>query len=160
MSDKTQNKADVKHVVRVFNTDLEGSKPILHALTKIKGVSFMMANAICVYTNMDKKKITGTLSPDDVNKFNDILKNPIKMGIPNWMVNRKKDPETGEDMHLVASDLRFTQDNDLKILKRIKSYIGIRHMSRLPVRGQRTKSNFRRSKGKNLGVQRKGKGKK
>ena len=46
---------------------------------------------------------------------------------------------------------------DLRRLKKIKSNRGLRHQWGLPVRGQRTKSNFRRSKGKAVGVKRKGK---
>ena len=56
-----------------------------------------------------------------------------------------------------TSDLRFIQDNDIKMMKKIKSYKGIRHMFRLPVRGQCTRSNFRKNKGKGMGVKRKGK---
>ena len=50
-------------------------------------------------------------------------------------------------------DLDFTVDNDLKRMKMIKCYRGMRHAFGLPVRGQRTKSNFRKNKGKaSLGV--------
>ena len=50
----------------------------------------------------------------------------------------------------------FAQENDVKRLKRIRSYVGVRHGQGLPVRGQRTKSNFRRNKGKGpLGVKKK-----
>ena len=51
--------------------------------------------------------------------------------------------------------MSFTQDNDIKMLKKIKSYKGIRHSLGLPVRGQRTRSNFRKNKGKVMGVKRK-----
>jgi len=71
------------------------------------------------------------------------------------MLNRRKDYETGEDKHLLSSDLAFTKDNDIKMLKKIKSYKGMRHAFGLPVRGQRTRSNFRRNKGKVTGVQKK-----
>ena len=59
------------------------------------------------------------------------------------MLNRRKDLETGEDKHLLGTDLMIAKDNDLKLLKKTKSYIGLRHQRRLPVRGQRTQSNFR-----------------
>jgi small subunit ribosomal protein S13 len=53
--------------------------------------------------------------------------------------------------------LKFAKENDVKMMKKIKSYRGLRHQWSLPVRGQRTKSNFRRNKGKgSLGVKRKG----
>ena len=72
------------------------------------------------------------------------------------MINRKNDYETGEDKHLLAGTLNFVQDNDLKRLKKIKTLRGIRHQRKLPVRGQRTRSNFRKGKGKVVGVKKKG----
>jgi len=55
----------------------------------------------------------------------------------------------------LVGDLKFTKENDIKLLKKVKSYRGMRHALGLPVRGQRTKSNFRRNKGKaSLGVKR------
>jgi small subunit ribosomal protein S13 len=56
-------------------------------------------------------------------------------------------------MHLITTELDLTIDNDLKRMKKVKSYKGVRHMLGQPVRGQRTKSNFRKNKGKvSLGV--------
>ena len=69
--------------------------------------------------------------------------------------NRRKDYETGDSIHGYGSDLDFLQMNDKKRLQKAKSYRGLRYHARLPVRGQRTKSNFRR--GKSLGVAKKGK---
>jgi len=57
-------------------------------------------------------------------------------------------------MHLVTSELDFAKSNDIRLLKKIKAYRGVRHMYGLPVRGQRTRSNFRRNKGKPMGVMR------
>lgn len=148
-------KSDFKHLVRVANTDLDGNKAILYALTKIKGVNFMFANAVLSVANIDKTKKAGNLSDADVEKLNDIVRNPTKYKISAWIFNRRKDYDTGDDKHLLTSDLDFTKDNDLKRLKKIKSYRGLRHAWGLPVRGQRTRSNFRRNKGNVLGVKRK-----
>ncbi|MEK6867257.1 MAG: 30S ribosomal protein S13, partial [Nanoarchaeota archaeon] len=38
------------------------------------------------------------------------------------------------------------------LLKKIKAYRGMRHAAGLPTRGQRTRSNFRKNKGKTVGV--------
>jgi small subunit ribosomal protein S13 len=70
------------------------------------------------------------------------------------MLNRRKDMETGEDRHLTTADLKFFNDNDIKMMKKMRSYKGIRHMEGLPVRGQKTKSKFRKNKGKVMGVKR------
>ena len=147
-----QEKKDFNHIVRILNADLDGNKPILQALRKIKGVSFMFANAACGLTNTDKNQKAGYLSEEQVKKIEIFLKDPMKFKVPSWMLNRKKDPETGTDKHLLSSDLKFTQENDIRFMKKIRSYKGVRHSFGLPVRGQRTKSNFRRNKGKVTGV--------
>jgi small subunit ribosomal protein S13 len=152
MAEIKQQKADYKHIMRIAETDLDGSKPIHHALTKIKGVSFMFANAVCKFSNIDHKKMAGQLNTDEVNRLNEILANPLKYGFPTWMLNRRNDPEFGGDRHLIGSDLKWQTENDIKVMKKIRSYKGVRHTFGLPVRGQSTKSNFRRNKGKGLGV--------
>ena len=90
----------------------------------------------------------GEMSEPDIAKIQAVLDSPINAGLPLWTLNRRKDYETGEDMHLLVNDLTFTKDNDLKRMKKTKSYKGLRHQARLPVRGQRTRSNFRPNKGK------------
>jgi len=154
MAEKPQyqkKEMDMRYLIRVYNTDLDGSKNVLIALQKIKGVGFMLANAICTYNKINKMKRAGELTPDEIKKIEDLLKNTAKL--PAWLLNRRKDPETGTNMHLTTNDLDFIKDNDIKMMKKMKSYKGVRHMFGLTVRGQRTKSNFRKNKGKvHLGV--------
>lgn len=149
-------KQELKYFVRIANTDLDGNKQIGNSLIKIKGINFMISNAICNAAGIQKIKKTGYLSDGEVAKIDDILKDPSKYKIPFWMFNRKKDPEDNSDRHLLGTNLSFTQDNDIKMMKKIKSYKGVRHSLGLPVRGQRTRSNFRKNKGKVMGVKRKG----
>lgn len=146
---------DYQHLVRVANTDLDGRKKLVYAMKKIKGVDVMLANAICNIAGVDKNMKTGELADEDAKKITGIVRNVEKNGIPEWLMNRRKDPETGEDNHLIGPELQLTRENDIKRLKKIKSYRGLRHQWGLPVRGQKTKANFRRQKGKGLGVKRK-----
>mgnify|MGYP001574860971 CR=1 FL=1 len=148
-------KQELKYFVRIANTDLDGNKPIGHALTKIKGISFMLSNAICRTAAIDVAKKTGYLNDNEAARIDEIIQEPAKYKIPSWLFNRRRDPEDNSDRHLIGTNLAFTQDNDVKMMKKIKSYRGIRHMLGLPVRGQRTRSNFRKNKGKVLGVKRK-----
>lgn len=147
--------AEFKHLIRIANTDLDGKKHILVALRKIKGVGVMYANMALSIAGIEKTKKAGELADAEAEKLNDIILNPGKYGAPEWMLNHRKDIETGEDQHLLMADLDFAQENDIKRMKKVKSYKGLRHQWRLPVRGQRTKSNFRRTKGKGLGVKKK-----
>ncbi len=140
--------ADFRHIVRIVNTDLKGEKKVLMALQKIRGINYMFSNFICYSAKIDPLKITGKLTPEDIAKLEDVIRNPAKYNCPHWMMNRRKDYETGQDMHLITMDWDLTIDNDLKRMKKIRSYRGVRHMIGQPVRGQRTKSNFRKNKGK------------
>ncbi|MBT5271967.1 30S ribosomal protein S13 [Candidatus Woesearchaeota archaeon] len=149
-----------RHIVRIADTDLDGNKPLYHALTKIKGVGVMFANMVCNFSKIDKEKKVGDLDNKEVEVLTDIVQNPKKYKAPEWMLNRRKDYFSGEDKHIVVGDLKFAKENDLRRLKKIKAYRGTRHMFGLPSRGQRTKSNFRKNKGKVQGVKRKASAKK
>lgn len=146
------------YIVRIASADLDGHKSIGFALNKIKGVSYNFANTICKLAGIEMSKKVGYLEDSEIKKLNEIVLDPVKFKVPSWMFNRRKDPETGKDMHIITGDLQFAKENDIKTLKKIKCYRGIRHMAGLPSRGQRTKSNFRRSKATrkgSLGVQKK-----
>jgi small subunit ribosomal protein S13 len=149
-----QPSPDFKYLVRIVNTDLDGKKPIYHALRKIKGVSFMFANMACALARVDRVKQAGYLSETEVQRLDEVIRSPQKYGAPVWMLNRRKDYESGEDKHILLGDIDFTRGNDIKRLQMIKSYRGARHAAGQPSRGQSTKSHFRRNKGKVLGVKR------
>jgi len=144
-----------KHIVRVANVDLPGAKIIRFALTNIKGVGINFADAVCIVAKVDRKEPAGNLSDNEVQKLNEVVNNPKQHGIPEWMFNRKKDDESGENKHVLTGTLNYVHENDLKRLKKIKTLRGVRHQKGLPVRGQRTRSNFRKSKGKVVGVTKK-----
>lgn len=149
--------AEFRHLIRIANTDLDGNKALMFALNKVKGVGLPLANAICKAAGIEKMKKTGELSDEEAKRLDEIIGQPSKFGIPSWMLNRRKDPETGEDRHLNTNELAFVRGNDIKFLRRIKAYRGMRHALGLPVRGQQTRSNFRRNKGKVTGVKTAGK---
>lgn len=140
--------AEFRHIVRVGNTDLKGEKALYLSLQKIKGVGENFARAVCILASIDFMKKTGELSDSEVKQLEKVLEDPKKAGMPEFYLNRLKDYETGENKHLLLADLDFEKDQDLKRLKKTKSYIGLRHQWKLPVRGQRTGSNFRPNKGK------------
>ncbi|RMF30503.1 MAG: 30S ribosomal protein S13, partial [Candidatus Nitrosothermus koennekii] len=84
------------------------------------------------------------------------LKDPTRVNIPVWYLNRRKDIETGKDIHLITSDLDMTLRNDLERERITQSWRGIRHMYGLKVRGQRTRTTGRR-RGGTIGVRKGGK---
>ncbi len=146
-------KHEFRHLVRIANTDIDGNKKIQQGVLRIKGIGFMMSEAILAIAGIDKNRKAGELNDEDIKKIDDVLKNPSK--IPSWMYNRRNDVVTGEDKHLIGSDLDFVKQEDIRNMKKIRSFRGVRHIRGLPVRGQKTRSNFRKNKGTVLGVKRK-----
>lgn len=147
--------AEFKHIVRLGNTDIDGKKQILIAMKKVKGIDVMYANAVLSIAGVDKTKKAGELEEVEVQKITDVMRNPSKFGVPSWLQNRREDFETGETVHLLGPDIMLTKDDDIKRMKKVKSYKGLRHQWGLTVRGQRTKANFRKNKGKSASVKRK-----
>ena len=140
-------------VVRILSKDIEGSMQLYPGLTQIKGVSWTLSNATCQILGMDKQKKIGALTEEEIEKVSKFLKNPE---VPEYVLNRRGDFESGEDKHLIGVDLELTNEFDVKRHKKIKNYRGLRHMVGLPLRGQRTKSNFRRNRKKGAGIKKKG----
>ena len=93
------------------------------------------------------------LSYNYLNTVADALNNILKTA-PNWMLNQQKDSEIGKDIHYIGSEIEMKLRDEINIMKKIRSYKGIRHERGLTVRGQRTRANNR--KGLTLGVSKKG----
>jgi len=141
---------EFRHIVRVTDTDIDGSLKVGYALTKIKGVSISLANAVLKKAGINPEIRLGLLSEEQVKKIEDVLLNPAKYGIPSWLLNRRKDLETGKNLHLLSSDLVLRTKMDIDFMKKIKSWKGYRHAYGLKVRGQRTRTTGRT--GKTVGV--------
>jgi len=100
-------KEGIRGIVRVAGTDLEGEKPIYIALQKIKGVGGTFANAICRVLGLERRREIGSLSDEEIQKIEKVIEDPSSFGIPDWVLNRRRDPETGENKHLVGTELTF-----------------------------------------------------
>ena len=61
----------------------------------------------------------------EAQKLNDIILNPSKYDCPEWLLNRRKDVETGQDKHTLTADLAFAKESDIKRMKKTKSYKGM-----------------------------------
>ena len=146
------SKEDFKYIVRISDTDINGEKKVLHALTKIRGIGLHLSTFIVDTAGIDRNKKIGDLSDSQIEKLQSII-DVLSKQLPSWMVNRRKDYYTGKNLHLVGADIAMTLREDINKLKKIRAYRGIRHELGLPVRGQRTRANNR--KGLSLGVSRK-----
>ena len=141
-----------ERIVRILSKDIEGKTSIYSGLTKVKGISWSFSNAVCRILGIPKTKKIGELSPEEIKKIEDFVKNPE---MPEFLMNRRKDLDSGEDKHLQGTNLELRKDFDIKRLKQIRSYRGLRHSVGLPMRGQRTKSNFRKNRRKGSGIKKK-----
>ncbi len=143
---------EFNYIVRLHGSNLDGTKLLPYALCDIKGVGIRIARTMIKNLGLDPELRLGALSEADVRRLEDILGDPASRGLPNWMLNRRKDPQTGRDIHLLASDLALSQKEDVDLMRETRSWKGERHSQGLKVRGQRTKTTAR--KGRSVGVSR------
>jgi small subunit ribosomal protein S13 len=141
------------HIIRIAGTDIDGTLKVSYALTKIKGIGIALANAITRKANLNPQARIGFLNEIERQKLEDVIANPTKYGIPQWMLNRRKDLETGKDIHLIGDDLTLRIEEDIEEMKTLKSWRGYRHAYGLRVRGQHTRTTGRT--GKAMGVKKK-----
>jgi len=144
--------SDFKYIIRIANSDVSGEERLVNALTSIRGIGPRISKAIVQKLKLDPNKLAGKIDDKNVVDIENAIMN-LNDYVPDWLLNRQKDYDTGEDIHPVSVELKMTHDEDLNRMKKVKSYKGIRHASGHKVRGQRTYSNGR--KGLALGVSRK-----
>lgn len=115
---------------RIAGVDIPLEKRIEIALTYIRGIGRSKAQEILKQARIDLDTRTKDLSESDIRSIGSII----------------------EGKHQVEGELRQTVFRNIKRLKDIRSYRGIRHKLGLPVRGQRTRTNAVTRKGKNIAV--------
>ena len=91
-------------LTRIFGKDIRGDKQVFVGLTEISGISWAFSNAICKLIDMDKTKLIQDLDQEEIEKIETFLSHPK---IPAFMKNRRKDFDSGEDGHLLGSDLKL-----------------------------------------------------
>ena len=144
---------EYKHIVRVASADIDGQENLLQGLTKIKGVGLRISKSIINQLELDPSQRLGYITDETIAGIEQIIKDPVAAGLPDWYVNRPRDRMSGKMMHLIGSDLDFAHRNDIDRLRRIKSWRGTRHTLGLKVRGQHTRTTGRG--GMAVGVSRK-----
>jgi small subunit ribosomal protein S13 len=143
---------EFNYIVRLHGSNLDGTKLIPYALCDLKGVGIRVSRTVVKNLGLDPSLRLGTLSDADVRRLEEMLDNPTSGGIPAWMFNRRKDSQTGKDLHILGSDLTLREREDIDLMRETRSWKGERHARGLKVRGQRTKTTAR--KGRSVGVSR------
>lgn len=112
-------------MARIAGINIPNEKRIEVALTYIYGVGLTLSKKVLAATKVDPNTRTKNLSEEEVNRIREYLEKNFK----------------------VEGNLRQQVLLNIKRLKEIGSYRGIRHIRGLPVRGQRTKTNSRTRRG-------------
>ena len=107
---KSQEKGE-ERLVRIMSKDIEGKMRVYAGLTKIKGVSWAFSNAVCKILKIDKRRKIGSLTDEEIQKISDFIKNPK---LPDYILNRRRDADTGDEKHLTGTDLDLRKDFDIK----------------------------------------------
>jgi len=110
--------------MRILGITLPDNKRLEYALTTLYGVGISRARAILEEAKIDRSRKADSLSVEEENAIRKLL----------------------EDLKIEGNLKREIAAN-IKRLKDIKAYRGTRHMKKLPVRGQRTKTNSRTVRG-------------
>ena len=112
-------------MARIAGINIPNEKRIEAALPYIYGVGLSLSKKILAATQVDPNKRTKDLTEAELNRLRDYIEKSFK----------------------VEGELRQQVALNIKRLKEISAYRGIRHIKGLPVRGQRTKTNSRTRRG-------------
>ncbi len=113
-------------MARIAGVNIPSNKKVDIALTYIYGIGRTVSRQICEKASIDMDKRVSELSENEVSKLREVI----------------------GSSYTVEGDLRKEISMNIKALIDMKSYRGIRHYKKLPVRGQRTHTNARTRKGK------------
>ena len=117
-------------MARIANVTIPSEKQVWIALTSVYGIGQTTSKAILAEANIEPTTRVKDLTEAEVKKINDIVAKSYN----------------------VEGDLRRLVSNNIKRIKDINSYKGIRHKNKLPVNGQRTRTNARTRKGRAIAV--------
>lgn len=112
-------------MARISGVDLPNHKKISISLTSIYGIGYVTADKILKEAGIDGQRRTRELTDSDINNIRTII----------------------DKSYSVEGDLRREIGMNIKVLVDLNCYRGIRHRLKLPVRGQRSKTNARTRKG-------------
>merc|ERR1711934_866722 len=111
-----------QHILRVMNTNIDGKRNIMFAITAIKGIGRRYANIVLKKADIDLSKRAGELSEEEVEKIITIMSNPRQYKIPDWFLNRQKDIKDGKTGQMMSNLLDNKLREDLERLKKIRAH--------------------------------------
>ncbi|HTW54891.1 MAG TPA: 30S ribosomal protein S13 [Thermoplasmata archaeon] len=139
---KVSDNPNFRYIVRVANTDLDGTRPVALALTGVRGVGLRIAETACHLAHINGAELIGDVPEATIEGIEATLA-ALPQNVPPWMTNHPNEPVLGESTHLIGPDLETRRRDDINVMKMVRSYRGVRHERGQKVRGQRTRSNGR-----------------
>lgn len=153
---KEKEEKGLRGIVHLVGKDIKGELRLSTALQCVKGIgirlSQILISIISKELGVPEDVKIGTLSEEQTDKIEEIIKDPAKHGIPGYLLNLQKEVESGKDTHLLETDLTFKIRQAIEREKDLYSWKGFRHVYGQKVRGQRTRTAGR--KGLTVGVMR------
>jgi small subunit ribosomal protein S13 len=131
-----------RYIVRVSNSDLDGTRAVALALTGVRGVGLRLAEVACRISNVNATERIGNLPEPTVETIEATLA-ALPTKVPEWMINHRHEPQDGATVHYIGPDVETRRRDDVNQMKMIRSYRGVRHERGQKVRGQHTRSNGR-----------------
>ena len=117
-------------MARIAGINIPTQKKLKIALTYVYGIGNKVSNDICLKANVDSNTRVQDLSESEIKNISDVISSSF----------------------LVEGDLRREFSGNIKRLKDLGTYRGVRHRRNLPCRGQRTHTNARTKKGKAIAI--------
>lgn len=136
--------ADFQLILRVLNTNVNGTRKVMYALAQIRGIGRRFANLICKKAEIDLNKRAGELTEEELDTIKTIIANPLQFNIPQWFLNNQKDHKDGKYTQVVSNFLDTKLRDNLERMKKVRVHRGLRHYWGLRVRGQHTKTTGRK----------------
>jgi len=118
-------------LVRIVGVNLPKEKRFVVALTSVYGIGMSNSKNICLKLGIDLNCKTHQISDEQISQVRSLI---------------------DRERMLLEGDLRRKVSSDIKRLTDIGCYRGIRHVKKLPVRGQRTHTNAKTRKGKSIAI--------
>ena len=146
---------EFRHIVRIAGKDIPGAKKTIIGVGQVKGIGYNFAKSLLEVLKINPNSNVGFLTESQVEEIEKAMRDPASVNIPSWFLNRRKDMDTGNNFHLITSDIDFNVRNDIEREKGMNSWRGFRHTYGLKVRGQSTRTTGR--KGGAVGVKKGGK---
>jgi small subunit ribosomal protein S13 len=150
-------KKEIRGIVRIAGKDIKGETRLRRALMQVKGLgvnlSAVLTKIVSTKLKVPKDIMIGELSDEQMDALTEMITNPLKYGVPERMLNRQRDVETSQSLHLIGSDLTFRVRQDITNVKDMNTWKGYRHTYGQKVRGQRNRTTGRT--GMTVGVLRK-----